>query len=199
MPDLYRMTAKQLAEQEGYGEVSARNAVEAIERSKQQPFRRVLFGLNIPNVGWVTAQNLVRHFGTIDALMAASQEEIIEVEGVGRDRAEAIAEWFSDDENRLLVQELRDLGLRFQAGSEERPVEGPLSGRTYVITGTLERFSREQAKVELEARGAKLTESVSKKTTGVIAGESPGSKLERARRVGVPVLAEQDLVALLEQ
>jgi len=197
MPDLYRMTAEQLAEHEGYGEISARNAVESIERSKEQPFRRVLLGLNIPQVGWVTAQNLVRHFGSIDRLMAATQEEIMEVEGVGPDRAEAIAEWFSDGENRRLVQELRDLGLQFEAGPEDRPVEGPLTGNTYVITGTLEGFSREEAKTALEALGAKVTDSVSKKTSGVIAGESPGSKLEKARRAGVPVLAESDLGKLL--
>jgi DNA ligase (NAD+) len=193
------MTAEQLAEHEGYGEISARNAVESIERSKEQPFRRVLLGLNIPQVGWVTAQNLVRHFGSIDRLMAATQEEIMEVEGVGPDRAEAIAEWFSDDENRRLVQELRDLGLQFEAGPEDRPVEGPLTGNTYVITGTLERFSREEAKTALEALGAKVTDSVSKKTSGVIAGENPGSKLEKARRAGVPVLAESDLGELLER
>jgi len=197
MPDLYRMTAEQLAEHEGYGEISARNAVESIERSKEQPFRRVLLGLNIPQVGWVTAQNLVRHFGSIDRLMAATQEEIMEVEGVGPDRAEAIAEWFSDDENRRLVQELRDLGLQFEAGAEDRPVEGPLTGNTYVITGTLEGFSREDAKTALEALGAKVTDSVSKKTSGVIAGENPGSKLEKARRAGVPILTESDLGKLL--
>jgi DNA ligase (NAD+) len=199
MPDLYRLTAEQLAEHEGYGELSAGNAVDAIDRSKAQPFRRVLLGLNIPHVGWVTAQNLVRHFGTIDALMAASQEEIMEVDGVGPDRAEAIAEWFSDDENKRLVGELRELGLRFEAGREDRPVEGPLTGSTYVITGTLEGFSREEAKTGLQALGAKVADSVSKKTTGVIAGESPGSKLEKAQRAGVPILTEEDLMQLLAQ
>ena len=199
MPDLYRLTAEQLTRLDGYGEISAAKAIEAIERSKvQQPFRRVLFGLNIPQVGWVTAQNLARHFGSIDRLVAAPPEEIMEVEGVGPDRAEAIAEWFSDDENRALVQELRTLGLRLEAGPEERPVEGPLSGRAYVITGTLADYSREQAKAKLEALGAKVGESVSKKTTAVIVGENPGSKLEKARRVGVPILSEQDLSRLLE-
>jgi DNA ligase (NAD+) len=199
MPDLYRLTAEQLTRLDGYGEISAAKAIEAIERSKlQQPFRRVLFGLNIPQVGWVTAQNLARHFGSVDRLMAASPEEIMEVEGVGPDRAEAIAEWFSDGENRALVQELRELGLRVQAGPEERPVEGPLSGRAYVITGTLADYSREEAKAKLEALGAKIGESVSKKTTGVIVGENPGSKLEKARRAGVAILSEQDLTRLLE-
>jgi DNA ligase (NAD+) len=192
------MTAEQLAEHDGYAEISAGNAIEAIERSRQQqPFRRVLFGLNIPHVGWVTAQNLARHFGSIDALIAASPEEIMEVDGVGPDRAEAIAEWFSDEENRRLVGELRELGLSLEAGPEDRPVEGRLSGSIYVITGTLERRSRAEAKAALEALGAKVADSVSKKTTGVIAGESPGSKLDKARSAGVPVLDEDELDRLL--
>ena len=128
MPDLYRLTAAQLQELDGYAEISARNAVDAIELSKQQPFSRVLFGLNIPDVGWVTARNLARHFGDVDRLLDASQEEIQEVEGIGPDRAEAIAEWFSDEQNRTLVAELRELGLRFEVGEEEKPVEGPLTG-----------------------------------------------------------------------
>jgi DNA ligase (NAD+) len=197
MPDLYRLTAEQLQELDGYGEISASKAIESIERSKERPFYRVLFGLNVPQVGWVTARNLARHFGDVDRLAGATQEEIQEVEGVGPDRAEAIAEWLRDDDNRRLIEELRELGLRFEAGPDERPIEGPLSGRTYVITGTLERFSREDAKTALEAQGAKVGDSVSKKTAGVIAGESPGSKLEKARRVGVPILSEDDLVELL--
>ncbi|MDQ3858796.1 MAG: NAD-dependent DNA ligase LigA [Actinomycetota bacterium] len=198
MPDLYRLTPEQLIEHEGFGEISARKAIEAIERSKEQPFSRVLFGLNIPQVGWVTAVNLARHFASIDCLIDASQEEIQEVEGIGPDRAEAIAEWFADDENRRLVAELRELGLRFEVGEKERPVEGPLSGQTYVITGTLERWSREEAKSALEAKGARVIESVSRKTTGLVVGEEPGSKLAKAQRAGVPLLDEVALERLLE-
>src|SRR5437016_10029058 len=145
LPELYRLTEEQLLELDGFGEISARNSIASIEASKAIPFSRVLFGLNIPDVGWVTAQTLARHFGTVDALMDAAQEELVEADGIGPERAEAIAEWFRDDDNRRLVGELRSLGLRFEAGEEEQPVEGPLSGRTYVITGTLERFSREHA------------------------------------------------------
>jgi DNA ligase (NAD+) len=199
MPELYRLTPEQLMELDGYGEISARNAIEAIERSKAQPFSRVLFGLNIPDVGWVTAINLARHFETVDRLLDASQEEIQEVEGIGPDRAESIAEWFDDEQNRVLVAELRELGLRFELGEEERPKEGPLTGETYVITGTLERWSREEAKRELEERGAKVTDSVSKKTTGVIVGESPGSKVAKAQKAGVPLLDEAALASLLER
>ncbi len=197
MPDLYRLSSEQLAGLDGYGEISAARAVESIERSKSQPFSRVLFGLNIPQVGWVTAASLARHFVTIERLAGASPEEIMHVEGVGPERAELVAEWFADEENRQLVAELRELGLRLESGAEERPSEGPLTGRTYVITGTLERRSREEAKAALEALGAKVTDSVSKKTSGVIVGEAPGSKLEKARRLGVEELDEEAFESLL--
>ena len=198
MPDLYRLTAEQLAELEGYGEISARNAVAAIELSKRQPFSRVLFGLNIPDVGWVTARNLALHFATVDRLLEASQEVIQEVEGIGPDRAEAIAEWFAEEQNRTLVAELRGLGLRMEIDAEDRPVEGPLTGSTYVITGTLEGYSREEAKAALEALGAKVSDGVSSKTTGVVVGENPGSKAAKAEKAGVPLLTEADLKALLK-
>jgi len=198
LPDLYRLTKDQLLELDGFQEKSASNAISAIEGSiERTPFSRVLLGLNIPDVGWVTAQNLARHFGSVERLADATQEEIQDVEGIGPDRAEAIAEWFSDKENRRLVEELMGLGLRFEAAAEERPVEGPLTGATYVITGTLERFSRDEARKALEAKGAKVADSVSKKTTGVIAGESPGSKLAKAEQLGVEVLDEAGLEKLL--
>jgi DNA ligase (NAD+) len=198
VPELYRLTREQLMEVDGYAEISAGNAVEAIAASKAIPFSRVLFGLNIPDVGWVTGQTLARHFVTVDALMNATPEELVEAEGIGPERAEAIAEWFRDDDNRRLVEELRALGLRFEAGEEERPVEGPLTGRRYVVTGTLERFTREEAEAALETRGAKVSASVSSKTTGLIVGEEPGkSKLTKAEKAGVPILSEADLVQLL--
>ncbi len=197
IPDLYRLSNEQLVELDGYGEISAQNAVDSIQASKRIPFSRVLFGLNIPDVGWVTAQNLARHFGSVDALLAAAQEDIEEVEGIGPDRAESIATWFADEKSRALVAELRGLGLRFELGDEERPIEGPLTGNAYVITGTLERWSREQAKAALEAKGAKVTDSVSKKTTGLVVGESPGSKLEKARRAGVEILDEAAFETLI--
>jgi DNA ligase (NAD+) len=198
MPDLYRLTVEQIAGLEGYGEISARKIVDSIALSRSQPFSRVLFGLNIPDVGWVTARNLARHFGTVDRLLSATLDEIEEVEGIGPDRAESIAEWFEDDANRALVAELRALGLRFEIGEEERPVEGPLTGQAYAITGTLEGYTREAAKEALEALGAKVSDSVSGRTTGVIVGEEPGaSKLKKAEKSGVPILTEADLRRLL--
>jgi DNA ligase (NAD+) len=198
LPDLYRLTKEQLLELEGFAEISATGAIDAIQASKNVPFSRVLLGLNIPKLGWVLAQSLARHFGDVDGLLAASQEEVEEVDGFGPDRAEIIVEWFEDEQNRALVEELRSLGLRFELGEEDKPKEGPLTGKTYVITGTLERWSREQAAAALEAAGAKVTNSVSAKTTALIVGEDPGaSKLTKAQKSGVEQLDEAALERLL--
>jgi DNA ligase (NAD+) len=198
LPDLYRLTKEQLMELEGYAEISASNAIESIQSSKAIPFSRVLFGLNIPDVGWVTAQNLARHFENVDRLLAADAAAVEEVDGIGPDRAASIATWFAEDRNRALVDELRSLGLRFEIGDEERPKEGPLTGKTFVITGTLEGWSREQAAAALVAAGAKITNSVSAKTTALVVGEEPGaSKLTKAQRLGVDLLDEKALEKLL--
>ncbi len=198
LPDLYRLQEEQLLDLDGFAEISAANTIRSIEASKEIPFSRVLFGLNIPKVGWIMAQNLARHFGAVDRLQVATQEEIQEIDGFGPERAELIVEWFADEQNRALVQELRELGLRFETGEEDRPVEGPLTGSAYVITGTLEKYTREEARAALEALGAKVSDSVSSKTTGLIVGEEPGqSKLTKAGRAGVPILSEADLHALL--
>jgi DNA ligase (NAD+) len=194
LPDLYRLTKEQLLELEGFQEKSATNVITAIQASRSLPLGRVLFGLNIPDVGWVTGQSLARHFGAVDRLAAATPEEVMACEGIGPERAEAIVEWFSDEANRALVAELWPL---LDVHEEAPPPEGPLTGRQYVITGTLENYSREQAKAALEELGAKVSDSVSKKTSGLIVGESPGSKVAKAEKAGVPILREGDLEALL--
>jgi DNA ligase (NAD+) len=198
LPELYRLTKEQLVELEGFAEISASAAIDSIQSSKRVPFSRVLLGLNIPGIGWVLARTLASHFGTVDRLLAATPEEVAEVDGFGPDRAEDVVEWFADEQNRALVQELRELGLRFETAAEERPPEGPLTGSTYVITGTLERFTRDEAQARLEALGAKVTNSVSAKTTGLVVGEEPGaSKLTKAQKADVPIVSERDLLALL--
>jgi DNA ligase (NAD+) len=199
LPDLYRLTKEQLLELDGFGEISATKAIEQIEASRERvPFSRVLLGLNIPGIGWILAQNLARHVGDVDRLLEATQEDLTEVEGFGPDRAEAVVDWFADEENRTLVAELKKERLRFKLEDDEKPVEGPLTGRTYVITGTLESFTRDEAAAQLEERGAKVGNSVSSKTTGLIVGEEPGkSKLTKAEKSGVPLLTEADLLQLL--
>jgi DNA ligase (NAD+) len=131
-------------------------------------------------------------------LLEAKQEDVEQVDGIGPDRAEAIVDWFVDEQNRALIEELRSLGINFELSEDERPKDGPLKGNTYVITGTLESMSREQAAVALEELGAKVTNAVSAKTTALIAGEEPGnSKLTKAQKVGTTILSERDLLGLL--
>jgi DNA ligase (NAD+) len=197
LPDLYRLSAEQLGELEGFAEISATRAYDSIQRSKEQPFSRVLFGLNIPKVGWVIARSLALHFRTAESLAAATLEQLEEVEGIGPERAELIAEWFGDPDNLTLIGELHELGVQLALAEDERPPEGRLTGSQYVITGTLESWTREEAKAALEDLGAKVSDSVSKKTTGVVVGESPGSKAQKAEKLGVPVLSEDDLRELL--
>jgi DNA ligase (NAD+) len=200
LPDLYRLRKEQLLELDGFGEISATKAIEQIEASRTRvPFSRVLLGLNIAGIGWVLAQNLARHVGDVDRLMAATPEDLAEVEGFGSDRAEAVVEWFADEDNRRLVEELRSIGLNFALSADDKPVEGPLTGTQYVITGTLESMSRDDARAALEALGAKVSDNVSKKTTGVFVGESPGSKVAKAQKAGVPLLDEAALLDLLQR
>ena len=143
------------------------------------------------------ARSIARHFGSLDALAAATQEQIQEVEGIGPERAETVYDWLRDEDNIRLVVELRELGLRFALAEDERPRGGPLTGRTYVITGTLAGWTRDEAKAVLEGLGAKVGDSVSKKTSAVVAGEAAGSKLAKAESLGVPVLDEAAFAALL--
>ncbi len=168
----------------------------AIEASKERPFARVLFALGIEEVGEVTGRNLAQGFRDIDSLLAASPEQIAEIPGVGEKMAASIVRQLADERMRSLIEDLRSQGLRF---SEEGPPpsEGPLAGKTLVLTGSLPEWSREQATEMISAAGGRVTGSVSKKTDYLVAGESPGSKLEKAQRLGVAVLDEAGLRELL--
>jgi DNA ligase (NAD+) len=194
--DFYRLTEEQLLELDGFGELSARNLLSALEASKQRPFARVLFALGIEEVGEVTGRNIAQRFRDIDALLAASPEEIEQTPGVGEKMAASIRMQLDDGRMRELIADLRELGLRF-AEEGPAPSEGPLNGKTLVLTGTLPDWSREQATERIMAAGGRVTSSVSKKTDYLVAGESAGSKLAKAERLGVPVLDEAGLRKLL--
>jgi DNA ligase (NAD+) len=196
--DFYRLTGEQLIDLEGFGELSVKNLLEAIEASKQRPFARVLFALGIEEVGEVTGRNLAQRFRDIDALLNASPEEIAETPGVGEKMAAVITEQLHDQRMRALIDDLREAGLRF-AEEGPAPSEGSLAGRTLVLTGTLPNWSREQATERIMAAGGRVTGSVSKNTDFLIAGESAGSKLQKAERLGVAVLDESGLRELLDQ
>jgi DNA ligase (NAD+) len=196
--DFYRLRESDLLELEGFAELSARNLLAAIEASKERPFARVLFALGIEEVGEVTGRNLAQRFRNVDALLAASPEEIAQTPGVGEKMAHSIRSQLDDERMRTLIADLREIGLRFEEEGPP-PSEGPLAGRTLVLTGSLPDWSRETATERITAAGGRVTGSVSKKTDYVVAGESPGSKLEKAERLGVPVIDEAGLRGLLDQ
>ncbi|MDX6526494.1 MAG: ligase, partial [Gaiellales bacterium] len=196
--ELYRLTVDDLLPLEGFQQTSAENAIASIDASRGRSFARVLFGLGMPHVGFVTAEAIARQIGSMDALRTAGIQEIEAVEGVGPIIADAVAAWFADPDHAALVDELRDAGLTMETPLDERaPAAGALTGQSFVLTGTLERRTRDEAAAEIVARGGKVTGSVSKKTTYVVAGESPGSKLARAETLGVPVIDENGLDELL--
>jgi DNA ligase (NAD+) len=195
--DYYRLTVEQLVELEGFAELSARNLVRAIEDSKQRPFARVLFALGIEEVGEVTGRNLAQRFRDADALLHASEEQLAETPGVGEKMARAIRTQLDDPHMREVIVDLRLLGLRF-AEDGPLPSDGPLAGKTLVLTGTLPDLTREQATEAIQAAGGRVASAVSKKTDYLVAGESAGSKLEKARRLKVAVLDEDGLRELLK-
>jgi DNA ligase (NAD+) len=196
--DIYELTEEKLVAREGFGEVSARNLLAAIESSKQVPFFRVLYALGIPGIGYVNARNLAGQFRSMDALMEAETEQIVETPGIGEVLADTIKQTLDEERTQELIRRLREHGLKME---EEGPIpgtEGPLVGKTFVLTGTLPNVSREKATELIEAAGGKVTGSVSKKTTFVVAGAEPGSKLAKAEKLGVEVIDEERLNALLD-
>jgi DNA ligase (NAD+) len=196
--DIYELDEEQLLAMDRFGETSARNLLAAIDASRQRPFKRVLYALGLPGVGYVTAEALADHFGSVDALHEADPERIEEVEGVGPIMAVQIAESLGDELTWGLVEKLKEKGLRLEADeSERRATGGPLEGKTVVLTGTLPELTREEAATLVKSAGGKVVNSVSKKTDFVVAGESPGSKLAKAESLGTEVLDEAGLLTLL--
>jgi DNA ligase (NAD+) len=194
--DFYRLTADQIATQPGFGEVSAEKLKTALESSKAQPFGRVLYALGIEEVGEVTGRNLAAQFRGIDALLAAAPEGIEETPGVGPKMAQVIHDQLHDEQMVALIEDLRSQGLRMEEEGPP-PGEGPLAGRTFVLTGTLPSLTREEATELIMAAGGRVTGSVSKRTDYLVGGESPGSKLAQAERLGVNVIDEVGLRELL--
>jgi DNA ligase (NAD+) len=194
--DFYRLTPEQISEQPGFGTVSAEKLVKAIEASKRQPFGRVLFGLGIEEVGYVIGRNLAQHFRTIEALLDATPEEIEQAQGVGPKMAAKIHQQLHDEQMRALIDDLKAQGVRLEEEGPP-PGEGPLAGKTFVLTGTLPELTREQASEMIVAAGGRVTGSVSRKTDYLVAGESAGSKLAQAEKLGVPVVDEAGLRELL--
>jgi DNA ligase (NAD+) len=198
LPDLYRLGFTALAAMDRMADKSAQNIVDALEKSKQTTLPRFLFGLGIRHVGEATAKALARHFGKLDAIMDASEEQLLEVVDVGPIVAQSIRTFFEQAHNREVVEQLRACGLTWEEGEPAVQAPKPLAGKTFVLTGTFTTLSRDQAKDLLEAAGAKVSGSVSKKTDYVVAGTEAGSKLEKAQALGVAIIDEAAMTALLE-
>ena len=193
--DLYDLRVGQLVKLERFADRSAEQLVDAIAASRSQPLSRLLFGLGIDGVGEIAARQLARHFGTLDDLAKAGEDDVLAIHGMGGTIATAVTQWFADPAARRLIEKLRRRGLNFEEPRQK--TTGALKGTTVVLTGTLESLSREEATELIEGNGGKVTSGVSKKTSFVVAGSDPGSKLEKARALGVRVIDEQELKRLV--
>ncbi len=195
--DIYRLTIDQLLTLERMGQKSASKIIENIEGSRSQPLPRLIYGLGIPFVGERTAQFLAEHFGSLDEIAAAPVEALQEVGEIGPKVAESISQFFAEQRNRDLLEGLRAAGLQFTAPKRRKAKTGPLTGLTFVLTGTLPTLKRDEAKSRIEAAGGKVAGSVSSKTSYVVAGDEAGSKLDKAQTLKIPVLDEAGLLAIL--
>jgi len=194
--DLYDLTHQQLADLERMGDKSAQNLLDEIQRSKQAELARVIFALGIRFVGERTGQLLADHFGSLDKIAKATREELVDAEEVGPRVAEAIEEFFQEKRNRQVIEKLRKAGLQFEQ-EQTRKTGGKLTGKQFVLTGTLPTYSRDQAKQIIEENGGRVVGSVSKKTDYVVVGADPGSKLEKARALDIKTLDEAEFRKLL--
>jgi len=197
LPDLYRLGVVALAGLDRMADKSAQNVLAALEKSKRTTLPRFLFGLGIRHVGETTAKDLAKHFGKLDAIMDASEEQLLEVNDVGPVVAQSLRTFFDQPHNREVVEQLRACGLSWEEGEPAARAPKPLAGLTFVITGTLPTLSRDEAKDKLEAAGAKVSGSVSKKTHYLVAGEEAGSKLDKARENGVEIIDEARMLEIL--
>jgi len=199
IPDLYSLIFDDLEKLERMGPKSSQNLLAEIEKSKQRDVVRLIYALGIRYVGERTAQALAVHFGGLETLAKVSLDELIQIEDVGPKVGESIVFFFKQPENIELITELKEAGLNFSSMKEEREGEHPLAGQIFVLTGKLSGLTRDEAKEIIEDRGGAVASSVSSKTTYVVVGESPGSKLEQAQKLNIPTLGEKEFLKLVEK
>ena len=201
IPDIYKLAHyhDELTELEGYGQKSVDNLLEAIENSKKNSLERLLFGLGIPNVGEKTSKLLATHYQTLDHLMAASQEELNTIPDIGEIIAKSITDFFSEEKNIRIIEELKELGLNMTYTGPKVEINDNFYNKTFVVTGTLKKYTRQEIEATIESLGGKCSSSVSKKTSAVIAGENAGSKYDKAQSLGIPIWTEEDFEKYKEE
>ena len=197
IPDLYKIKKEDLLSLEGFGEKSAQNLINAIEASKKVSLPKFLFALGIRHVGEVTAQLLAKHFGSLKKIMEASLEELEKIPGIGPEVAKSIYEFFRDEKNKKLISELLALGIEIEE-SEKKEKKQPLEGKSFVFTGSLKNLKRSEAKALVNSLGGQVLSTVSKKTNYVVAGENPGSKLDKAKKLGIKIISEEEFLKMIK-
>ena len=197
LDDLYRLNASELLKLEGFAEKSANNLVESIRKSRTQDFWRIICGLGIKHIGTSASKDLARHFSSWRELSSATKDDFISIEGIGEIMADSLVHFFSLEENLSLLQALEDLGVVLVSNSKDS-ASSLLSGQIFVLTGSLEKFSRQDATAQIEKLGGKVSSSVSKKTNYVVAGPGAGSKLSKAEKLGVQILDEAEFLTLMD-
>ena len=199
MSDIFRLNTEKLLSLEGFKDRKAENLITGIEEAKERPLARLIFGLGIRFVGKTTGEELVKHFEDFDALFATTEMQLQSIEGIGPNIAQSLFAWLQEPENQQLIAELKELGVNTQRLASEKPqTESAVSGKTFVLTGTFPTLSRDEAAQLLKRAGAKVSGSVSAKTHYVVAGEAAGSKRQKAEDLGIPILDEAQMLALLE-
>ena len=195
--DLYRLEEEKLAEIERMGKKSAQNLLKALEKSKQNELWRLLFGLGILHIGQKAAKLLCQRFSDMDAIMKATKDEILSIDGFGEIMADSLVEYFTRTESQHLIAQLKALGINMISNTSQDLQDQRLEGKTFVLTGTLTHYTRDEAAAIIEQMGGKTASSVSKKTSYVLAGEAAGSKLTKAQQLGIPVLSEQEFLDMI--
>jgi DNA ligase (NAD+) len=198
LPDLYRLGLTSLSALDRMAEKSAQNVLLALEKSKQTTLPRFLYGLGIRQIGESTARDLAKYFGSLDAIMDATEEQLLQVNDVGPIVAHSLRTFFDQPHNREVMEQLRAVGITWAEGEPAERMPRPLLGKTFVLTGTFPTLSRDEAKDKLEAAGGRVSGSVSKKTSYVVAGADAGSKLDKAKELGLEVINEAQMLALLQ-
>jgi DNA ligase (NAD+) len=197
IPDIYRLKAETLAALDGWGDKSAENALRAIEASKNPTLAKFLAALGIRHVGEVTAQLLARHFASLARLVLAGEADFLEIEGIGEQVATSLVDYFQDPAVQEMLANLEALGVRVQEENRDTEGCGALAGRVFLFTGALARLSRHEAKARIKELGGQVASGISRKVTHVVLGESPGSKLTKARELGLTVITEDDFLRLI--